>query len=277
MNHPPSNQRIIHPNPELSGQPKHKTFSEGKTFTSRPKIRRRHTGNRSVYRTAHNLVDYFFPKLIVSYEELEERLVCALGRTSPPTVLRYLGRPESKEIKKWEHEKVSYNSGKVSHESHLWKRKLSQKEGLIEKLGLAEMVRNPKNGKVFFNLFHQRQTTFDAVPPPLSTPHPRGHVEERSCVGLTLDEPDFRRNQAISPKKNLSLLLGGECACEPNDDSANVCSSVIDGEEREYSKRKKNQQHEHKRIQTCVGKDKTSVKLTDEERRLFRIYEESAK
>ena len=174
-----------------------------------PKIKRKPYKNRSVRKTCEELVASFYPETEVSYEAMKMKLTCKFERCSRPTILAYLGRPETRQTEKVRH---TIESGTTTRtKDHTFLHVLPEKMGHIEKFGLAILCKDNKKGKVYFRLFHPRQTAIDEeFSPPQTPPHESFALNESSCeVSAEFKEAlaYAQRNPVEIPtKKNFSLL-----------------------------------------------------------------------
>jgi len=148
------------------------------SFTSTPKIRRRHTGNRSVHETAKALVDSWYPETEVSYNAMKMRLMTQFDRCDRKTILAYLGRPKTRQKETIDHTVTYPKSGAVTNKVHTFIHKFPAKKGYLELFGLAALQtdfktvlpNDFKTEKVMFKLFHTRQTILNEANSPLRIP-----------------------------------------------------------------------------------------------------------
>jgi len=233
-----------------------------------PNIKRKPYRKRSVRKTCYELVASFYPETEVSYEAMKMKLTCKFERCSRPTILAYLGRPETRQTEKVRH---TIESGTTTRtKDHTFLHVLPEKMGHVEKFGLAILCKDNKKGKVFFRLFHPKQTTIDEeFGPPQTPPHESFALNESSGeVSAEFKEAlaYAKRNPTkILTKKKFSLLnSGSEGVKEKPVLQANPKDEGRDGDrERVVKQRKKFEVSESK--------------LSDDEKRLFDILDSSCK
>jgi len=128
-----------------------------------PKIKRKTLKLRSVRKKCAELVDSFYPITEVTYEAMKLRLI-QLDRCSRQTILKYLGRPETRQIETVRHTIRTQNSERAK--DHTFTHILPAKRGLVEVYGYASLVN--KKGKLVFLLHHTYQTDLEKqfVSPP---------------------------------------------------------------------------------------------------------------
>jgi hypothetical protein len=115
-----------------------KTFAQGKTFTTEPKLRKITWHKLRTVRTrACALQESFYPTTDIPYNAAKTRLITLLGICDRMSILAYLGRPEHRTEQVMDHTKKYNNSGKTIPITHYFRRKLPAKKGYIELFNLG--------------------------------------------------------------------------------------------------------------------------------------------
>ena len=239
-----------------------KSFSEKeKTLYQKvfsPNIKRKPYNTRSTRKTCEEVVNDFYPETEVSYEALRMKLITSYGRCSRPTILSYLGRPETRQKNTVEHTVNYLKSGATTNKQHIFINKYPAKRGYLEIFGLAALHTDRKPGKIWFRLFHTEQTKIDSVPLP---PQRESLKESDTGVSAEFKEALKYAKQQIATKQNFSLVNSVSVA---NDKKpvlqANVNTSVRDGDRERVVNTKK--------IFEVSGSN-----LSKEEKRLFSLYD----
>jgi len=189
---------------------------------------------------------------------MKMRLMNSFGRCSRQTILAYLGRPKTHQKETVDHTVTYPTSGAITNKIHTFIHKLPAKKGYLETFGLAALNVDRKTGELGFKLFHQRQTELNEADSPLRNP-PSESFALKELYGRVVNDV----NDEVAPKNfflSLDSVQDHNVADEPLDA---YVSRVRETEiERELLSERKNQRHEHKRIQTCSS-------LSDEEKRIL--------
>jgi len=231
------------------------SLGQGKIFTTEPKIRRRRTGNKSVRRTAQKLVDSWYPETEVSYKAMRLRLITQFQRCSRQTVLAYLGRPQTLQVERIEQNVRYLKSGTQTVKEHTFKHKLPAKKGYLELFGLATLHTDPKIGRTWFQLHHQRQTTLEENPPLES-------LLQRDFETITQNVPKKKFLSVIehSPREGMGTVL----------EESNY-GNIREGEiEREILSERKKQGDEHNINRKSCDINPDFGFLTPEESRILK-------
>ena len=229
-----------------------------------PKIKRKTLKLRSVRKKCAELVDSFYPITEVTYEAMKLRLI-QLDRCSRQTILKYLGRPETRQIETVRHTIRTQNSERAK--DHTFTHILPAKRGLVEVYGYASLVN--KKGKLVFLLHHTYQTDLEKqfVSPPRSPPNES--LNESSHEEVTVEFKDAfayaKEHEAkISTSKNfLSFNNGFKCIDKNAVLQRNVNDEARDGDRERVFKREKKF-------------EVSESKLSSEEKRLFSFYDSLA-
>ena len=231
-----------------------------------PKIKRKPYKKRSIRKTCEELVKSFYPETEVTYEAMKMKLISQFDRCSRPTVLSYLGRIETRQIETVYHDIET--AGNKRTKNHTFTHRLPAKKGFVEIFGYATLLTDQINGKTWYKLHHTEQTKIDSPIPPRSPPHESFAQEESGSE--VIEEFKAALEYAKRPEsqkssiKNFSLLNSGVKDVEENTGLQCNPEGETDGDrERAYKKRKKFEVSESN--------------LSDEESRLFRVYDSSVR
>jgi hypothetical protein len=214
------------------------------------------------------LVASFYPETKVSYDAMKMKLITTFGRCSRPTILAYLGRPETRQKETVSHLVQYSKSGTTTNKTHTFVHKLPKRRGYVELFGLASLHQDFRTGKVWFRLFHTEQTKIDS-PSPLTNP------QHESCPQKeTMYEVDEEFNEALAyAKHQVSEKLTTKNFSFLNSGSVGVNEKSVLQVKRDVGRDRERERDIKQRKKIEVSESK----LSDEEKLLFSALDRSCR
>lgn len=172
----------------------HKTLS--KVFTTKPKTRYHKRKLTTIRERCEDLIELQFPMKEVAYKKLQMDMITKLGLCDRTTITAYLGRAESKFIRRVKQEVWYRRSGARVQKEHMFSETVKSKTGYLEIFGLATMFTNKQNGRAYFKIHYENSN------------RPYHYHETLEHVPLTLSpSDDDEREDDASKKTSLSHII----------------------------------------------------------------------
>lgn len=185
------------------------------TFSTKPKIRRKHEKLLIVRERCEDLIELQYPLREVGYDKLRMDMMMKLGLCDRTTVLAYLGRPQHLNFHRVNHEVRYLRSQTIVLKEHTFKQKVPGKKGYLEFFGLATMF--SENGKTYFQIHYENSNRPYHYNESLC--HLQPSEEKISPSNSPLQECDESKEHSVPKKTSLSPIIAVKGCGETDENS----------------------------------------------------------